>query len=162
MYIQEAIALEKMSEDRIEDAVEIFKKALRTDKSQTYNYLHLARAYQILDNKDKVRENFEKFTIENPGYADGFLEYAKWLIKISDIADAQRKLRKAEKISKNNSEVLNLLFFTSYTLAKENICEYNIREAILLAQKAEEAGSFEHQTQKLELENILKNLQGSN
>lgn len=162
VYIQEAIALEKMSEDRIEDAVEIFKKVLRTDKSQTYNYLHLARAYQILDNKDKVRENFEKFTIENPGYADGFLEYAKWLIKISDIADAQRKLRKAEKISKNNSEVLNLLFFTSYTLAKENICEYNIREAILLAQKAEEAGSFEHQTQKLELENILKNLQGSN
>lgn len=161
VYMQEAIALEKLHDGRVEDAVEMFKKALRTDSSQTYNYLHLARANQLLGNNDKVRENFERFIRENPKYLDGFLEYSKWLIKIGDYADAQRKLRKAEKIDNGNTEVLNLLFFTSYVLAKDNVCEYNIKEAILLAQKVEATGCFDYEAEKLELENILKNLQGN-
>lgn len=159
VYIQEGMALEKLSEGRVEDAIDMFKKALRTDQSKTYNYLHLARAYQLLNNNYKTKENFEKFIRENPKYLPGFLEYSKWLISISDFADAQRKLRKAEKIDGNNMSVLNLLFYTSYTLAKENVCEYNIKEAISLAQKVKAAGSFEYEAEKLELENILENLQ---
>lgn len=162
VYIQEAIALERLASGRVEDAVEMFKKALRTDRKQTYNYLNLARAYQQLDEKDRVREYFEKFISENPQYVECFIEYSKWLIKISDFADAQRKLRRAEKIDKVNLEVLNLLFFTSYTLVKEKICEYNIKEAIMLAQKVQAVGKFEYEEQKLELENILKDIQQGN
>lgn len=162
IFIQEAIALENFAAGKTEDAIEMFKKALRTDQSQTYNYLNLARAYQQMGDTDKVRENFEKFIRENPQYLDGFIEYAKWLIQIGDFADAQRKLRKAEKIDKNHIELLNLLFFVSYTLVKENICEYNIKEAIALAQKVESIGHFEYEAQKLDLENRLKEIQGNN
>ena len=62
VYIQESIGLEYFSSGKIEDSIEMFKKALRTDKRQTYNLLHLARAYQKLNNNDKVRDYFEKFT----------------------------------------------------------------------------------------------------
>lgn len=158
VFIQEAMALEKLADGRVEDAIDMFKKALRTDGSKSYNYLNLARAYQKLDNKDKVRDNFEKFIREASGYLPGLLEYAKWLISISDYSDAQRKLRKAERIDEHNNEVLNLLFLTMYTLAKDNICEYNIKEALSLAKRIEAEGSFNYEAEKLELEEILKNI----
>ena len=62
----------------------------------------------------------------------------------------------------DNIELLNLMFIVSYTLVKENICEYNIKEAISIAQKAQDLGRFDFENEKLELENILKNIQGSN
>lgn len=160
VYIQESIGLEWFNKGLFEDAAEMFKKALRTDSKQIYNYLNLARTYQRLQNKSKVKENFEKFISESPWYLNGILEYSKWLIDQGEIAEAQRKLRKAEKLDENNIEVLNLLFFTSYTLVKKNICEYNIKEAILIADKVKSLGQFDYRPQKAELESILKDIQG--
>ena len=160
VFIQEAVGLERLHNGLVEDAVEMFKKALRTDKKQTYNYLNLARAFQKLGNRDKTKEYFEKFTGENPWYLDGLLEYSQWLITDGNIADAQRKLRKAEKIAPNNIEVLNLLFFTSYTLVKDNICEYNIKEALMIAEKVQSLGKFQYNQERLELETILNTMQG--
>ncbi len=162
VYIQEAIGLERLAAEQYEDAIETFKKALRTDSKQTYNYLNLARTYQKNNNKDKTREYFEKFICENPQYIKGFLEYSKWLINISDFADAQRKLRRAEKFDNNNPEILNLLFYSSYRLVKENICEYNIKEAISIADKIASIGTFNYADERQELENILINIQGNN
>ncbi len=162
VYIQEALGLEKFHSGRIEDSIETFKKALRTDPKQTYNYYHLAHAYRCLNDRYKVRENYEKFVRENPDYLPGFVDYAKWLIEVSDFSDAQRKLRRAEKLDKNNLEVLNLLFFSLYTLVKTNVCEYNIKEAISVAQHAQTLGKFDYENEKQELENILKDIQGNN
>lgn len=162
VYIQEGIGLERFAAGKYEDAIDMFKKALRTDAKQTYNYLNIARAYQALDNKDKTREFFEKFIHECPNYFGGILEYSKWLINISDFADAQRKLRKADKIRKSDIEVMNLLFYTSYRLVKENVCEYNIKEAISIAEKTKSIGNFDYETEKVELENLLVNIQGNN
>jgi len=162
VYIQEGMGLEKVSEGRLEDSIELFKKSLRTERKQSYNYLHLARVYQKLENHDKTKEYFEKFITENSKYVKGFVEYAKWLMSISDYADAQRKLRRAEKLDNNNVEILNLLFYSSYRLVKDNICEYNIKETISIADKAQSLGHFEYENEKVELENILKDIQGNN
>lgn len=162
VYIQESIGLKNLKENKPEDAIEMFKKALKTDSKQTYNYYNMVRAYKILNNNDKIREYYEKFTSENPEYTEGFVDYGKWLISISDYADAQRKLRRANKSDENNGEILNLLFYTLYTLVKNNICEYNIKEAITIAQKAQALGKFEYDSEREELENILKNIQGKN
>ncbi len=162
VYIQEGIALERLDAGKTEDAIEMFKKALRTDSKQTYNCYHLANAYKILNNDVKVREYYEKFFMENPHYVKGYIEYSKWLIDVSDFEDAQRKLRKAQKLDKNNTEILNLLFFTLYTLVNKKICEYNIKEAISVAEEAQVLGDFRYETEKHELENILKNIQENN
>ncbi|MBQ8460253.1 tetratricopeptide repeat protein [bacterium] len=159
VYIQEAIGLKYFSQGKYEDALEMFKKALRTDIKQTYNLLHIARCYQYLNNNEKIKEYFEKFIQENPQYKTGLLEYSKWLIKIADFADAQRKLRKVEKLDNECIEALNLLFYTSYILVKDNVCEYNVKEAISIAEKIKTLGNFEYETEKEELENILKNIQ---
>lgn len=162
-YIQEAIGLENLAQGKIEEAIDFFKKALRTDKKQTYNYLHLVECYKKLDDNYKVREYYEKFISENPDYIKGFLSYAQWLVKVSDFQDAQRKLRRAEKLEPENPEVLSLLFLCSYTLVKNNICEYNIKEAISIAEKASKtSGNFKYQKEKEELENILTDIQGNN
>jgi tetratricopeptide (TPR) repeat protein len=162
VYIQEGIALERFADGKYEDAIDMFKKALRTDPKQKYNYLNIARVYNAWNNKDKTREFYEKFIQECPTYFDGIVEYSKWLINISDFADAQRKLRKADKLRKNDLEVMNLLFYTSYRLVKENVCEYNIKEAISIAEKTKSIGNFDYETEKVELENLLVNIQGNN
>ena len=161
VYIQEATGLEFVSGQKYEEAVEMFKKALKTDPLQTYNLLHLARTYKLLNREDKVREFYEKFVTENPGYKEGLIEYSKWLIEVSDFADARRKLQKAENIDKNNNEILNLLFYSMYRLVKENISEYNVKEAISVAEKILTlGGDFKYEPEKQDLETILKNIQG--
>ena len=162
VYIQEGLGLEELHSGRVEDAIETFKKALRTDSKQTYNYYNLVKAYKLLNDRYNTREYYEKFVRENPDYLEGFIDYSKWLISVEDFADAQRKLRRAEKLDKNNLEVLNLLFLCLYTLVKNNVCEYNIKEAISVARKAQTLGKFEYEGELQELENILKDIQGNN
>lgn len=161
VYIQEAIGLEELEAGRVEDAIETFKKALRTDSKQTYNYYNLVKAYKLLNDRYNTREYYEKFVRENSDYIEGFVDYSKWLISVEDYADAQRKLRRAEKLEKNNIEVLNLLFLCLYTLVKNNVCEYNIKEAISVARSAQALGKFEYEKELQELENILINIQGN-
>ena len=95
----------------------------------------------------------------NPYFLSCGLDYVKFLISDNEFAEAQRKLRKIVKIYEKDLEVLNLQFFVSYTLVKGNVCEYNIKEAISLAEKIIRiSGSgFRYYKEKEELENLLKN-----
>lgn len=161
VYVQEAIGLEMLASNNLEYAISMFKKALATDKHQTYNYFHLAKAYVELNDKYKAKEYFDKFTQNNPQYAKGFQEYGKWLIDISDYEEAQRKLKKADKLEPDNIDVLNMMFLTYYALVKKNISEYNIKEAISIAQRALDLGRFDYTPQKQELEQMLEGFQGN-
>lgn len=161
VYIQEAIGLELLCAEDFEGAIEMFKKALTTDRYQTYNYFNLARAYAMLDSQYKVREYLDKFTQVNPDYTQGHIDYAQWLINVSDFEEARRKLKKALKLEPDNLDALNMLFLTQFTLVKKNICEYNIKEAISVADKALELGRFDYTPQKQELERMLANFQGN-
>ena len=161
VYVQEAIGLELLSSNNFEYAVTMFKKALATDIHQSYNYYHMARAYIGLNNQYKAKEYFDKFVQINPEYAKGLYDYGKWLIDLSDFEEAQRKLKKARNLEPDNVNVLNLLFLTYYTLVKKNISEYNIKEAISIAERALVLGRFDYTPQKQELEGMLKNFQGN-
>ena len=161
VYIQEAVGLQMFENADYQSAIEMFKKALAADKNQTYNYAHLARAYQKLNNTGKVREYFDKFTQSNPNYAQGFTDYGEWLINVSDFEEAQRKLQKAQKLAPISTKVVNMLFLTKYTLVKKNICEDNIKDAISVADRALELGKFDYMPQKQELERMLKDFQGN-
>lgn len=161
VYIQEATGLKMLFNHDCESAIEMFKKALTTDKNQTYNYYNLARAYAQINSRYKAAEYFDKFTQNNPQYAQGFIDYAQWLINVSDFEEAQRKIKKALKLEPDNVRALNILFLAQYTLVKKNICEYNIKEAISVADRALELGKFDYTPQKQELEHMLANFQGN-
>ena len=160
VYIQESIGLYYLSKEKYEDAIEMFKKALRTDSKQTYNLLHIARTYKKLNNKEKIKEYYEKFVAENPQYIKGFIEYAQYLTEIKEYADAKRKLQKAQKLDSDNLDILNLMFYLSYMLVKDNVSEYNLKEAIKIADKVKILGDFKYEPEKEELEKILKEIQG--
>lgn len=159
VYIQEAIGLKRLFENKITDAIEMFKKALRTDPLQTLNYLHIARAYAKLPDIEKTKDYYDKFLIENPQMYDVITEYAIWLAGNNDFSNALRKLRKIEKIHPDDVQILNLIFLCLYHLVKENISEYNIKEALNAAKKVKTSGKFEHPDKEKEIENILKNIQ---
>lgn len=162
VYIQEALGLEFLANDKPQEAIDQFRMVLKNDEKQTYNYLNLARAYQKLNDKIKVREAFERFVLENPQYFAGLLEYSQWLLSIEDFADAQRKLRKACKLRPTDVDALNMLFYVSYRLVKENVCEYNVKEAISIADRVQSLGDFKYESERQELDNILINIQGKN
>ena len=159
VYIQEACGLEQMSIGNDKDALEYFTKALKTDSHQSYLHYDLALIHMKLKNNYKVRECFDKFVSENPKYIKGYVDYSKWLIEMADYEEAKRKLTKAQGLEPDNTEILNLLFYAHYTLVKKNICEYNIKVAISIAQQAIDLGNFEYTPQKQELEEMLNNLQ---
>ncbi len=161
VYIKEGCGLMEMANHNHNAAAELLKSAVKKDPHQTYIYFNLACVYAELNQQYKVREYFEKFTNLNPEYIKGLVEYSKWLIKIFDYDEAQRKLKKALRLDENNSEILNLLFSAQFALVKKNICEYNIIEAISIAQKALETGEFKYAPQLQELEDMLKDFQES-
>ena len=66
-------------------------------------------------------------------------------------------MRKALKTEPENVVMLNLMFYVSYILVKDNVCEYNVKETISFANSIEKIApeKFEYPEQKLELERLL-------
>lgn len=153
--IDEAKGLFELACDNIDNAITIFKNALVQHPERILNYYRLAKCYEKLNNVDMTKDSYDKLLNHYNNFANGYLDYAKYLIKIDDYKGAQRKLRKVEKFAPHNQEVLNLLFFTCYILVKDNLCEYNIKEAISIADRIE---NFEYPEQKRELEKLLEEI----
>ena len=109
----------------------------------------------------KVKDYYNAAIDKKPIYFNAYRDYAKYLFARNNFAEAQRKLRKAFKLDENNVEILNLLFYSSYKLVKDNICEYNIKETIGFAEKAEKLGKFDYPEEKSELSELLKTIQGN-
>lgn len=143
-------------------AIQFFKEVLKEnsfDKSLIY---YIAQSYEYLNNDVLAKEYYEKSLKENSSYLPAYLNYAKYLINKKDYADCQRKLRRALKVDGNNPEILNLLFYVSYILVKDNVCEYNLKETLEIADKiiALDSGAFKYPTEKDELSVMLKNIKG--
>lgn len=155
VFLIEAKGVYSLAHGKVEEAVGYFKNALQKDPKEVYNYFRLAKCYQKTGNDEMIKDSYDKILKFNPKCIIAYLEYAKYLISQKDYKEAQRKLRKAEKLDCNNQEILNLLFYTSYILVKENVCEYNVKEAISIADKTE---NFEYPELRAELEVILKNI----
>ena len=84
--------------------------------------------------------------------------YARILIEQKDYKTALRKLRTASKIDDKNLDCLHAAFYANYLLAKENIYDYNVKEAIEIAEKIEKnyPDSFKYEKEKEELQGMLK------
>ena len=156
LYTHEINGLKLFAEGKYFDAAQCFKKSLNENPDNIYNYYRLAKCYEKLNNNEMILDSYDKFIKYNPEYVPAYLDYAKYLLSVNDPQNAQRKLRKAMKLDENNQEILNLLFYVSYILVKENICEYNVKEAISIADKTEQ---FNYPELKADLEEILKNIQ---
>lgn len=154
--VKQAYAIIDYENNEIDKAVAFF----RTDDENALSCYYLARCYEKLNNDTKVRESYEAALQNNPKYITAYKNYAKYLISKEDFAEAQRKLRKALKIDENNVDLLNLMFYCSYILVKENGCNYNIKETLAIAEKIQGLypQSFEYNEQKEELIKLSKEI----
>lgn len=153
--IDEAKGLFEIACENIDKAIVIFKNVLAEYPERIINYYRLAKCYEKLKNIDMTKDSYDKLLNHYKNYVKGYLEYSKYLISINNYKDAQRKLRKAEKFAPDNQEILNLLFYTCYKLVKDNLCEYNIKEAISIADRIE---NFKYPDEKTELEKLLEDI----
>lgn len=152
--VKQALGIIAFEEDDIDKAIEL----LRIDDEDAVNCYYLAKCYEKLNKDTKVKDYYEASIRLNPKYITAFTDYSKYLVSRKDYADAQRKLRKALKADDNNVVLLNLMFYASYMLVKENLCEYNVKETISIADKIEniDRNLFEYPEQKAELTAILQ------
>ena len=139
--------------DDLRPAMEFF----RSDDENYINAYYLAKCYEKQNNDTKVKDYYESAVRINPHYIKAFEGYVRYLMAQDEWLEAQRKLRKALKYEPQNILLLNLMFYVSYVLVKDNVCEYNVKETISFANTIEEIAPelFEYPEQKLELEKLL-------
>ena len=154
--VKQALAIIAYEDGETSKAMEL----LREDDEDSVNAYYLAKCYERLENDTKVKDYYETSIRVNPVYIDAFLSYSRYLIQREEYAEAQRKLRKALKADDENIELLNLMFYVSYLLVKNDVYEYNVKETLSVADKIEKINPslFEYPEQKLELEKLLTNL----
>ena len=155
LVVKQALGIVAYENDEIEKAMGF----LRSTDEDAVNCYYMAKCYEKINNDEKVKDYYETAIHINPKYISAFADYSKYLIRKSEFAEAQRKLRKALKAEDSNTLLLNLLFYVSYILVKENVCEYNVKEAIAIADKIININPelFEYPEQKAELEKLLQN-----
>ena len=151
-FYLEALGLEKLQFNDGEGAIDLFKKSLEIDSEEIYNYYNLVKAYKKIGDNYKIKEYYEKFIQLAPGYFEGIFDYGKWLFEMREYEEAIRKFRRAKKIDRENVELLNLMFFSMYTIAIKGNCDYNIKEAIEIAKKIQSLGNFNYPEELAELE----------
>lgn len=141
-------------------AIEDFKQILKESPADYACNYYIAKSYENLGNDILTKEYYENAIKNFPSLIKAYIDYSKYLIGRKEFAEAQRKLRKAVKVEENNTEILNLLFYVSYILVKDNICEYNVKEVLALADKINglDPEAFKYPQERAELTNILNNL----
>lgn len=138
-------------------AIEYFGLILKYSAKATDNYLRIANSYYLLSEFTKANEYYKKATEYCPDDKYVYIDYARLLMSQKDYKQALTKIKKAYKMDESNLDCLNILFNLHYTLAKENISDYNVREANKIAEKIEEnyPNSFEHTEKIAELKSKL-------
>lgn len=155
LIVKQALGIVAYENNELEKAMSY----LRSTDEDAINCYYMAKCYEKMNNDTKVKDYYEAAILINPKYISAFADYSRYLISKSEYAEAQRKLRKALKADDNNIVLLNLLFYASYILVKENVCEYNVKEAITIADKIINISPdlFEYPEQKAELSKLLQN-----
>lgn len=155
VFLIEAKGISAYAYGKVEEAISYFKDALKKDPKDVYNYYRLAKCYESLENDEMIKDSYDKILKFNPSCTQAYVDYAKYLLSKQEYKEAQRKLRKAEKLEPCNQEILNLLFYVSYILVKENVCAYNVKEVMSIADRITE---FKYPELRAELEVLLKNI----
>ena len=144
--VKQARGIISYEKGEIDKAIQIF----RTNDEDAVNCFYLAKCYEIED-EAKTRDYYESAIRLDSQYYTAYVNYINFLISKKDFLDAQRKLRKALKYYENDIDLLNLMFYVSYILVKDNLYEYNLKETLSIAQKIECLGEFKYPEQKQEL-----------
>ena len=152
--VKQALGISAFENGDLEHALQIF----RSDDEDAVNCFYIAKCYEQKNDDTKVRDYYEASLRINVKYTKAYINYVNYLISKNDYTEAQRKLRKALKHDENNIELLNLMFYVSYILVKDNYSEYNLKEAVSVAEKTENMGRdlFKYPEQKSELLELLQ------
>jgi len=149
------VAIKKQNYTKALELLKSIQNQITFDTSLNY---YIAYVYENLGDINNAKEYFEKALVENPSDINVYTQYSRFLIQNDELENAKRKLQRANKLSENDLEILNLLFHVSYKLVKENNSEYNVREALTIAEKitAINEESLKYPEEYIDLKNMCK------
>lgn len=152
--VNQALGIIEYEKKNFDKAIQI----LRKDDENAINCFYLAKCYETKSDDIKTKDYYEAAIYHNNKYITAYVGYVNYLIEKKDYKEAQRKLRKALKSDENNVDLLNLMFYVSYILVKDNVSEYNVKETIEISKKIENIRPdlFKYPEQRQELEIFLK------
>jgi tetratricopeptide (TPR) repeat protein len=160
---QNVISLDKIGDinfdrENYDEAIEYYKKVLSISAEFVQNYAKIAKIYFLKQDFENSNKYYEKAIEYSPKNTKLLSEYAQALIAQKEYRTAIRKLRAALKLENDDLESLQVLFYVNYLLAKENIYDYNVKEAMEIAEKIEKKypGEFRYIKEKGELESLRK------
>lgn len=135
-------------------AIKSFELVLKYFAKAVRNYHKIANAYLLDNNVQKANEYYKKALEYQPAEINVYIDYTRALLEQKEYKLALRQIRNAYKLDENNIDCLNMLFYVNYILAKENLYDYNIKDAIEIAAKIEtkHPESFIYSKEKEELE----------
>jgi len=146
-------------EGNFSDALTLIKEVYDGFDNEYILDYYLALIYAKLGQLNKAKESFESSSQKCSMFVKNYIDWANFLIENGEFNDAQRKLRKGLKYNNGDINLLNLLFHVSFILVKDNVCEYNIKDAISIASKIEPQELFEYKNELSELEQMLGNIE---
>ena len=151
--VKQALGVIAYKNGDIDKTISILKSS---DENEISCY-YLAKCFEQQGDDIRTIDYYEACLRCNDNFITAYIDYVNYLISKGEFADAKRKLRKALKNDENNVVLLNLMFYVSYILVKDNVCEYNVKETLEIAEKIESINPdlFEYPVQKQELINIL-------
>ncbi len=104
-------------------AVQSYQRALQVDPNHPILHYNLAVSYEALGNFQDAKTSYENALRSKPGWIEAMCRYADLLIKLNKSDEACETLLQANRIEKNNPQILNTLGALSVAKKKLNEAE---------------------------------------
>lgn len=99
-------------QEKLEEALDIYLKAIRLDDSRAGRFLSVAEVYRALNEKTRVQEMYERAIKLDPSNVDYLLTFAHFFIEENQPTQAKYYLDKVSKLDPENEmarEMINQL-----------------------------------------------------
>ena len=102
-------------------AVQSYQRALQVDPNHPILHYNLAVSYEALGNLQEAKTSYENALRSKPGWIEAMCRYADLLIKLNKVDEACETLQQANRIERNNPQILTTL--GSLSVAKKKLNE---------------------------------------
>ncbi len=102
-------------------AVQSYQRALQVDPNHPILHYNMAVSYEALGKFQDAKVSYENALRSKPGWIEAMCRYADLLIKLNKTDEACETLQQANRIEKNNPQILNTL--GSLSVAKKKLIE---------------------------------------
>lgn len=121
-----------LKDNKIDDAIEEFHLALRTDHSFYGAYINLGKAYEMINNPDNAIDMYNQAISIRPEHYKAYFNLGTLLNSVKKYEDAEFMFKRALELNKDNHKIYNNLGITNQLMNKLDLARDNYLKSIEL------------------------------